>query len=224
MGRVPIETELRDRFVAAQLGDDPRAALRIVTEECIRAGLSEAEILVEVVQAAQYEIGRRWREARVSVGEEHVGTAIAQLAVAVLQSPVEPRCDESVLIACVEGERHDLGARIVANLLELEGRKVCYAGADVPTESLIHLVSLRRPGIVGLSVTLPVYLAAARDAVRRLRDTFGATIAIAIGGQSARLASALPDGEARVITSDGKLAVAELVGLSRAHPSGTLEV
>jgi len=211
--RAVLVAALRDRFLAAQLAADRRAALHVVLKECLEAGLTIPEIHLGVIQAAQYEIGRRWLAADVSIGEEHVATAIAQLAIVLLdeQLPRARRRGTSVVLACPAGERHELGGRILTDLLEVAGYDVCYAGADVPTESLIHLVTLRRPRVVALSVSLPSALTAAHDATVRLRADFGAELVIVVGGQAVRgLGAGWPDDSARVITSDGEAAVAAL--------------
>lgn len=211
--RALLVAALRDRFLAAQLAADRRAALHVVLGECLAAGLTIPEIHVGVIQEAQYELGRRWLAAGISVAEEHVATAIAQLAIALLdeQLPRARRRGTSVVLACPEGERHELGGRILTDLLEVAGYDVCLAGADVPTESLIHLVTLRRPRVVALSVSVPIYLPAAYETATRLRADFGPALVIVVGGQAVRgLDGRWPDDSARVIASDGEAAVAAL--------------
>src|SRR5688500_1213618 len=75
----------------------------------------------EVVRPALQEVGNLWYLNRLNVADEHLATATAEAAVAALYSlftwpPRGPRA----LIACVQGERHGLGARMIADLLALD--------------------------------------------------------------------------------------------------------
>ena len=87
------------------------------------------------------------------------------------------------LVACVEGELHDIGARMVADLLELDGFAVRFLGADVPTDSLLALLREEPPRLPVLSAAMPERLVQLRAAVARVRRVYGARVAIFIGGQ-----------------------------------------
>jgi DNA-binding XRE family transcriptional regulator/methylmalonyl-CoA mutase cobalamin-binding subunit len=65
------------------------------------------------------------------------------------------RLSDRILISCIEGERHYVGARMVADLFQMEGWQVDFLGPDVPTPALAAMILQRRPRLVGLSVTLP---------------------------------------------------------------------
>lgn len=172
------------RYLAAQLAGDRREALRLILDDGLHRGLSVATLQLEVVQPAQYEIGRLWQENRISVAEEHVATAISQLVLAHLYRflPREPSTGREVVLACVEGELHDMGARVASDFLEMSGYHVHFAGANVPADHLVRLVTQRRPDLVALSVTMPHHLPALRDTVAQLCEAMGGDYPIAVGG------------------------------------------
>jgi MerR family transcriptional regulator, light-induced transcriptional regulator len=58
----------------------------------------------------------------------------------------------NVLVACVEGEVHSIGARMVADLLDIEGSAVDFLKVDVPMSESIEILEIRRPDLVALSV------------------------------------------------------------------------
>jgi methanogenic corrinoid protein MtbC1 len=91
-------------------------------------------------------------------------------------------------MACVEGELHDVGARICADVLDLHGFDVRFLGANVPTDCLLSFVEHTRPHLVALSVTLPTHLPAARAALAALRARTEAPLAV--GGRALDLPGA----------------------------------
>lgn len=184
MGDAPAIERLRERFLQAQLSGDRRAALRLITDEGLDAGLPATTLQLDVIQQAQREIGRLWQENTVTIAQEHLATAIANLALAQLydRAPHAPRNGRKVVVACVEGEWHDLPARLVADALDMAGFDVHFLGANVPTDSLIALVAAQRPDLVALSVTMAFNAAALRATAERLRAEVQPPVPIAVGG------------------------------------------
>lgn len=184
LGNRPELDELTRSYLAAQLAGDRREAVRLLMEEGIGRGNSVLDLHLRVIQQAQREIGRLWEENSISIAQEHQATAVSQLALAHLyqQSIRRPSVGKSVLVACVEGELHDVGARICADVLDLHGFDVRFLGANVPTDCLISFVEHTHPSLVALSVTLPTYLPTAHAALEALRAR--TTVPIAVGGRA----------------------------------------
>jgi MerR family transcriptional regulator, light-induced transcriptional regulator len=183
LGNRPELDELSRSYLAAQLAGDRREAVRLLMEEGIGRGNSVIDLHLQVIQQAQREIGRLWEENSISIALEHQATAVSQLALAHLyQQSIRRRpVGKSVLVACVEGELHDVGARICADVLDLHGFAVRFLGANVPTECLLGFVQGTRPDLVALSVTLPAHLPSARAAVAALRPS---KVPLAVGGRA----------------------------------------
>jgi len=183
LGNRPQLDELSRSYLAAQLAGDRREAVRLLMEEGIGRGNSVIDLHLRVIQQAQREIGRLWEQNSISVALEHQATAVSQLALAHLyqQSIRRPPVGKSVLLACAEGELHDVGARICADVLDLHGFEVRFLGANVPTDCLLGFVERTRPDLVALSVTLPTHLPATRAAVDTLRPT---RVPLAVGGRA----------------------------------------
>jgi len=89
-----------------------------------------------------------------------------------------------VLVASVEGERHDVGARMVADFLEMAGFGVRFLGADVPTHVLVAFVEATRPELLVLSATLRSNVPALRRAVTAVRGLTDPRVLVAAGGQA----------------------------------------
>lgn len=175
---------LRDRYLAAQLAGDRQEALRLVHLEGLERGIDAPRLALEVIMPAQREIGRLWQENRIGVAEEHLATAISQLVVSTLYAhfPRQQPNGKRIIVACVEGEQHELGARLVADFLEMEGFLVHFLGANVPTDSLVSMVRTERPNLVVLSSATTLHIAQLRSAVSRVRLVGGDALPIAVGG------------------------------------------
>ena len=156
----------------------------VVLEEGLGAGISVSDLREHVLQAAQHEIGRLWQENIVTIAQEHMATAIAGLVLTQLfdRAEPQPRNGKSVMVACVEGELHDLPARLVADTLDLAGFSVQFVGADVPADALASLAASKMPDLIALSATMAFHVPSLKKTVAHLRERFGRSIPLAVGG------------------------------------------
>jgi MerR family transcriptional regulator, light-induced transcriptional regulator len=178
--------DLRERYLAAQLVGDRRAALSVLVDEGLGKRVAVPTLYLDVVQAAQYRIGELWQNNRVTVAQEHLATAISQLALAELYRalPREPLHGRRAIVACVGGELHDLGTRTTADFFEMAGFEVRYLGASMPTDSLVAMVREDPIDLLVLSATMSFHLDTLRKAVYRTREAAGDRLRFAVGGQA----------------------------------------
>jgi methanogenic corrinoid protein MtbC1 len=88
-----------------------------------------------------------------------------------------------VLLACVEGNNHTIGLRMVSDAFQLAGWDVQYLGASVPTRALVGQAAEWKPDLIGLSVSFAQQLRAVKEVVAQLGDRLGNTRpAVIIGG------------------------------------------
>jgi methanogenic corrinoid protein MtbC1 len=171
-------------FEAALLSGNHVAALSQING-AIDKGHSLIDFELHVIQPALYEIGSKWQMNRVSVAKEHLATAIAQSAMTVglLRARSAASIGKRVLLACVEGNQHAVGLRMVADAFLLEGWDVQYLGPNVPTRSLVQQVGEWKPDLLGLSASFPQQIRVAKEIVESLRQKFGNTSpAVIVGG------------------------------------------
>ena len=176
---------LRDRYLGALLAGAWREALEIAVEEALCEDVPVASLYLDVVQPAQYEIGRQWRQRRISVAWEHLATELSRTVRAHLRNhlPSRRRNGKRVAVACVEGELHDLGAQMVADFFEMDGFDVRFLGASVPAAALAELVREQPPDVLALSVTTSTNVTAVRRAVVAVRSMADGRMLLAAGGQ-----------------------------------------
>ncbi|WP_309890657.1 cobalamin-dependent protein [Archangium sp.] len=174
---------LATRYLETQLAGDLRGALRLL-DEALARGASITDLQCHVIQAAQREVGALWWSNQIGVAREHQASAISQVALAHLfsQAQPEPSRGISVALACVEGELHELPARLVCDFLELAGFTVSYFGGNLPTDSLLSLLEQERPDVVALSVTMTFNLPALRRTLEGIRKRLGEHQPILVGG------------------------------------------
>ena len=129
-----LQAEIAARYLEALLAGDRDAAVRTAFDDGVARGLSVPDLYVGVIQTAQHRIGELWQANRLTVAHEHVATAISQLVMALAYPvlPRQPRNGKPALVACVDDELHDLGARMVADFFEMAGFDVRYLGANLP--------------------------------------------------------------------------------------------
>jgi methanogenic corrinoid protein MtbC1 len=86
--------------------------------------------------------------------------------------------------ACVAGELHEIGLRMSADLLELEGWRTYYLGANMPAMSIIEIVREKNAQLLMLSMCLPLNGPALRSLISMAREQLGNAVKIIIGGYS----------------------------------------
>ncbi len=166
----PPEAEpdpLIDRVVGAAMAHDERCVVELLREAVHRLGWPDA--IEAVYFGALREIGGRWRNNRVPSATEHFLTEIVRREIcreiAEQEPPVEGR---AVVLACPQDERHDVGLLSLSFLLRMRGVRVCYLGADVPTEDLIDVLVSESVAAVCIAATLDSSRASATRAVRQI--------------------------------------------------------
>jgi len=87
----------------------------------------------------------------------------------------------TVVAACVSGELHEIGLRMAADLLELEGWQTFYLGANTPAMSIIEIIREKKARLLILSMCLPINGPALREMISTLRKQMDNSVKIIIG-------------------------------------------
>ena len=171
-------------FQAALLAGRQRDAVDIMNA-CLNEGRDFVQFELGVILPAMYRIGELWQANRVSVAQEHMATAIVQfvMAAGLLHLPPPPLNEKRVLLACVEGNHHVIGLRMVADAFLLSGWNVQFLGSNVSTPWLVGQVAEWNPDLVGLSVSFAHQMPTVKTVIRALQERFGLQKpAVMIGG------------------------------------------
>jgi len=178
----------RTLFLQAILQGNRKAALAVCTE-ALRDGIPVMDVYVGVLQHALYEVGRLWEANRIAVAVEHMATAVAQFVMAQLYLllPLAPKKKGNAVITGIEGELHQIGANMVADVLEAEGWNVRFLGTNLPHSGVLEAVEDHKADMVGVSATMLFNLPKVRRLIADIREKFPTrTPRILIGGGAFR--------------------------------------
>ena len=97
---IPSSHSYQDTFLELVL-EGRRAEALAVVREALTGGLSLLDVYVGIVQEALNAVGRLWETNRITVGTEHMATAVAQYVLARLDAHATPRAatQGTILIA-----------------------------------------------------------------------------------------------------------------------------
>ncbi|PRP93498.1 cobalamin B12-binding domain-containing protein [Enhygromyxa salina] len=176
--------QLAREYLRLLLDWERRGASQLILD-AVAAGASIRDMYMHVFQPAQHELGRLWQLNEISIAQEHYCTAAAQLIMSQLypQLFAEPRSGRTMIVSCVSGELHELGARMVADLFELDGWDTVYFGANTPAPALLAAINEHQPKLLAISATLTVHLGRVRELIDAVRtDADAAHTTIMVGG------------------------------------------
>ena len=153
----------------------------------------------------------------VTVAGEHMATAITESIIGRLYDRLDlpPTTRGTAAVACVEGETHQVGGRMVADALELSGWHTWFLGASAPLQELLTFIHEREPDLVALSLTVFFHIGDLERAVRAIRHRFPRPW-ILVGGQGLKRGAGFVDEWGPRIKALGSLD--EVVRWSRSLP------
>ncbi len=108
-------------------------------------------------QASLYEVGQLWQDNKISVANEHLATAMTETLMNFVSKHFFDRSKpthKKAIIGCIGSESHQIGAKMVSDLLEINGWDTQFIGARVTLDKLVKIVAKNKPDILGLSLTL----------------------------------------------------------------------
>jgi methanogenic corrinoid protein MtbC1 len=122
-----------------------------------------------------------------------MATAITQHVIAHLYPLIPPSRPPrgKMVITGVEGELHQVGPNIVADVLESEGWDVRFLGTNVPARGVLQAVEEHRTDVLGISATMLFNLAGVRRLIADARAIPGLNLQVIVGGSAFRSAPGL---------------------------------
>jgi methanogenic corrinoid protein MtbC1 len=147
--------------------------------------LSIKELYTELFQKSLYEVGRLWEFNHISVAVEHMATAITESLMNVIYATmaISENRGFKALISSSENEYHQIGAKMVSDIFELNGWDTWYLGANTPVNELIRLASQISPHVIGLSLSVYFHLPELKNMITIIKDNYPECPVI-IGGQA----------------------------------------
>ncbi len=187
-----------------ELSADLRRALDAFDEPAAQAvldrlmsDLSVTTVLRDVVLPYLTELGERWRRGTASVAQEHFASNVIRGRLAGLARGWGDGHGPRALLACPEGELHDLALMVFGIVLNRKGWRIDYLGMSTPAEELTRTADARHPDLVVLAATLPENLEGPAEQLAALAQR--APLVLAGAGATPELAAVVG---AEMLTGD----------------------
>lgn len=156
----------------------------------IVADLIASKIDLEVLylmlfKRSLYEIGDMWAANKVSVATEHLCTAITEALMTQAYPLIFNRehTGKRAVIACVANEYHQIGGKMVADVLELYGWDTYFLGSNVPLGGLIAMIQDKTPDLLCLSLSISSNFNSLEQALRLVREKW-VDLPVFVGGRA----------------------------------------
>jgi 5-methyltetrahydrofolate--homocysteine methyltransferase len=165
LGRVDEQDECFDGDLAGQHG------VTDLVHTALEQNVPVDRILAEALSPAMEEVGAKYETSEYLIPDmlasaECVSAAMDILKPHLLATNVEQK--GRVIIASVEGDRHDIGKNIVGTLLKGAGYDVQDLGTSVPAERIVDEVEKNGADFVGLSALLTSTMTKMRSVIEAL--------------------------------------------------------
>ena len=162
--------EMQEVLLSLLLSADSKGSLQLVNQS-IQTIDDLKHFYLDVVCPALCRIGLLWEKNDISVAEEHIATAIVGRITAALY-PRFANVDVyrgKVVVTAGPNEFHEVGARMLADFLEIEGWDVTYLGANTPKEELLTIIKQHKPFMIAISVATMFNLDHAKMAIEMIK-------------------------------------------------------
>lgn len=208
----PSRADLADSAEALRLAldemDEPAAQAvldRLLTDFTVES------VLRDVLMPYLQELGQGWEQGEVSVAQEHFASHVIRGRLAGLARGWGSGRGPHAILACPPGELHEIALLAFGIVLNRNGWRVGFLGANTPMDDLLQVATETRPALVVLSATMSERFGQIVPELVRLAGI--ATLALGGEGATKELADATG---ARLITGDPVTSAQQLAG-SFAH-------
>lgn len=185
IAHTPVPSPLARQVLSRLLGGKRQEAAQLVMDAA-NDSMTVADIYLSVFQPLLYETGRLWQQNRITVAQEHYITAATQWMMGLLYPRIfgqTPPNGYTLVATAAQGELHEIGVRMVADIFELHGWDTHFLGANVPISGVVQMAAERQADLLAISVTLPTNLGPLASLIETIRkDPDCARTRIIVGG------------------------------------------
>ncbi len=160
-------------YLTKLLEGNKREAFDLVIER-VRNGVTVGEIYRTVLEPSLREVGRLWETNEISIGKEHYFSRATESLMGQLYGQIRfngRRCAAVVLVTA-GAEQHDLGLRMVSDLLEADGYRCVFLGPGTPAAEVMSALRDSGAAVLAISATLPANVDSVQTMVQSIRTEF----------------------------------------------------
>lgn len=138
--------------------DGDKSKCAAIVNHLLEMKVEPKEIYKDLFQKSLYHIGKMWEKDNICGAKEHMASTITECLMGLVYPVIVsvPKTDKKVVVACAPKEFHQIGARMVSDIFELNGWHSFLLGANNQKSELCKLLDEKKPHVLALS--LGVYL------------------------------------------------------------------
>lgn len=171
---------VRECLGAIERFDAP--GLRALLEQA-SVQMSQPKLIEELLVPLMVAVGEGWHDGALRISHEHLTTNTIEAFLGELTQTTYPIGAPSIVVAAPAGQRHQVGAMIVAAAAATEGWAVVYLGSDLPAEDIAAAVASTEARAVALSIIFPTDDPMLPGELARLRRLLPVEVALILGGR-----------------------------------------
>jgi methanogenic corrinoid protein MtbC1 len=149
-----------------------RAECFDLIDAAVRNGQNAESLVYDIVWPAMVQVDRLFRDDRIDTLIHNMACRINRTVAGQLQTHLPKRTPtgKRIVVASAENEREEIGAQMLADLLQSDGWDVYFMGSDVPHDEILNLVGQVRPHALLIYGTQPQDIPDVRRLVELIRD------------------------------------------------------
>ena len=162
---------LRKKYFDFVLSGDKDLATKLILDAA-RNKFSVKDIYFYVLERSLKEVGRLWEMNIMDISQEHYFSNVTQQIMSQLYPYINTKEKNgySCVSLSVNGDFHNIGIRMVTDLLEAEGWKTYYLGSNIPTQNVIKAVQDRKANVLIISATMAFNLDSVANLIKAVRS------------------------------------------------------
>ena len=162
--------KLKNDFFSAMLNGNTNKTMQIASDN-IQSASDLTNFYLHVIQPSLYDVGLQWEKGHISVAQEHLASAIVTRVMSSLypRFAVIEQNKGKAIVSAAPNEFHEIGPRMVADLLEIDGWDINYTGANVPAPDLVSMAVETKPFFIAISIGMPFNIDRADALIKQIR-------------------------------------------------------
>jgi len=162
---------LRKKYFDFVLSGDKDLATKLILDAA-RNKFSVKDIYFYVLERSLKEVGRLWEMNIMDISQEHYFSNVTQQIMSQLYPYINTKEKNgySCISLSVNGDFHNIGIRMVTDLLEAEGWKTYYLGSNIPTQNVIKAVKDRKANMLVISATMAFNLDSVSNLIKAVHS------------------------------------------------------
>jgi len=181
-----VSESFYDSYLNALLAGK-RSECHEMVQGLLNANIDLKELYSQLFQRSMYRVGELWENNHITVANEHLATAITESLLNLAYPSVfgAEHTGKKAVISCSANEFHQLGGKMVADIMELNGWDADFLGANTPPDDMARFIDDAKPDIVGLSLSILSNIDNLKRAMDVIKSDFP-NMDLLIGGQAFR--------------------------------------